>query len=82
MERTPNWLGQLVLRMPEPLRSLRKVPVVEDVIHFLSYRILRADQKVWMQVKAGAGRGLWLKLNPRTGRFCTATWSPWCRKFL
>ena len=68
MERASNWLGQLLLRVPEPLRSLRKVPVVGGVIHFLSYRILRADQKVWMQVEGGAGRGLWLELNPRTGQ--------------
>ncbi len=68
MERASNWLGQLLLRVPEPLRSLRKVPVVGSVIHFLSYRILRADQKVWMQVEKGAARGLWLELNPRTGQ--------------
>jgi FkbM family methyltransferase len=68
MERASNWLGQFLLRLPEPLRFLRKVPVVGGVIHFLSYRILRADRKVWMQVEQGAGRGLWLELNPRTGQ--------------
>jgi len=67
MERTSNWLGRVLLRVPGPLRSLRKVPVLGGVIHFLSYRILRADQKVWAQVEGGAGRGLWLELNPRTG---------------
>jgi len=68
MERVSNWLGHLLLRVPEPLRSLRKAPVLGGVIHFLSYRILRADRKVWMQVEGGLGRGLWLELNPRTGQ--------------
>ena len=38
------------------------------VIHFLSARVLRADQKIWAKVKEGRARGLWLELNPRTGQ--------------
>lgn len=68
MEQTSNWLGRLLLRLPEPLRSLRKAPVLGGVIHFLSYRILRADQKIWEHVQEGQARGLWLELNPRTGQ--------------
>jgi FkbM family methyltransferase len=68
MERASNWLGQLLLRVPEPLRSLRKIPVVGGIVHFLSYRILGADKKVWMQAEEGAARGLWFELNPRTGQ--------------
>lgn len=68
MERTSNWVSQVLLRMPAPLRSLRKVPVLGGLIHFVSHRILRADQRVWMQVEGGAARGLWLELNPRTGQ--------------
>lgn len=61
-------MSHILLRMPAPLRSLRKVPVLGSLIHFASHRILRADQKVWMQVEGGAVRGLWLELNPRTGQ--------------
>lgn len=61
-------MSHIFLRMPAPLRSLRKVPLLGSLIHFVSHRILRADQKVWMQVEGGAVRGLWLELNPRTGQ--------------
>ena len=57
----------MLLHIPAPLRSLRKVPVVGGIIHFLSYRILRADQRVWTQVEAGPASGLWIELSPRTG---------------
>ena len=68
MGRASDWVGRLLLRVPEPLRSFRKIPIVGGVIHFLSYRVLRADKRVWMQVEEGAARGLWLELNPRTGQ--------------
>jgi FkbM family methyltransferase len=68
MEQESNWLSRLFLRAPEPMRSLRKVPVLGRLFHFVSYRVLQADQKVWAQVQRGPAQGLWLELNPRTGR--------------
>jgi FkbM family methyltransferase len=40
------------------------------MMHRLSWRILPPDHLVWFQVRGGVGRGLWLKLRPRTGRDC------------
>jgi FkbM family methyltransferase len=63
-----NWIGSLVLGLPAPLRSLRKVPVLGDLAHLLSRRFLPADEKVWARVERGSAEGLWLELNPRTGQ--------------
>lgn len=63
-----NWIGKMVLRSPSSLRSIRNMPVVGELIHGLSYRILSPEQKVWAQIQAGPARGIWLELNPRTGQ--------------
>jgi len=63
-----NWVGKIVLRSPASLRSIRNVPLIGEVIHGLSYRILSPDHKVWAQVETGPARGIWLELNPRTGQ--------------
>ncbi len=63
-----SWISKTFLRVPTPLRSLRKIPVVGGLIHFVSHRILSADRKVWAQLEAGPLKGLWLELNPRTGQ--------------
>ncbi len=63
-----EWVGDLLLRAPLPLRSLRDLPFVGGLIHRLGHRILPADQKVWARVEKGPAAGLWLELNPRTGQ--------------
>jgi FkbM family methyltransferase len=63
-----KWLGSLLLGMPAPLRVLRNVPVLGDLAHSLSLRILPTDEKVWARVERGPGKGLWIELNPRTGQ--------------
>jgi len=63
-----KWLGMMLLHAPKPLRSFRNVPILGRLIHGLSYRILPAGEMVWAQIEAGPAQGLWLELNPRTGR--------------
>lgn len=63
-----EWMGKLLLRTPKPLRSLRGVPLLGDWAHRLSRRFVPSNEKVWAQVEAGPARGLWLELDPRTGR--------------
>jgi FkbM family methyltransferase len=63
-----KWIGSLLLGLPEPLRSLRNMPVLGNLAHRLSRRFLPADEKVWARVERGSGEGLWLELNPRTGQ--------------
>src|SRR5215469_6233719 len=61
-------MGELMLRAPAPLRSLRDVPVLGGLIHRLSHRVLPKEELVWVQVEAGPAKGMWLELNPRTGQ--------------
>ena len=68
MPRARKWMGELLLHSPAPLRSLRAVPVLGDIIHRLSYRLLPADEKVWAQIEAGPAKGIWMELNPRTSQ--------------
>jgi len=63
-----KWMGELLLHSPAPLRSLRDVPVLGEIIHRLSHRILPPDEKVWAQIEAGPAKGIWMELNPRTSR--------------
>jgi FkbM family methyltransferase len=63
-----QWAGQWMLRAPAPLRSFRNAPVIGNWIHRVSHSLLPSDEKVWVQVKAGPAKGIWLRLNPRTGQ--------------
>ena len=68
MERARKWMGELLLHIPLPFRSLREAPILGNLIHRLSHRILPMDAKVWARVEAGPARDIWLELNPRTGQ--------------
>ena len=68
MPRARDWVGDLLLRTPASLRSLRNVPFVGNLIHRVSHSILPVDQKVWARVESGPAAGIWLELNPRTGQ--------------
>jgi FkbM family methyltransferase len=62
-----QWLAKLLLRSPGPIRALRSMPVVGDLIHIVSHRVVSSSEKVWAQIEGGPGKGLWVELNPRTG---------------
>lgn len=68
MPRPRKWMGELLLHSPASLRSLRDVPVLGEIIHRLSHRLLPADEKVWAQIEAGPAKGIWMELNPRTSQ--------------
>jgi FkbM family methyltransferase len=63
-----KWMGELLLHSPVPLQSLRGVPVLGKLVHGLSHRLLPAEEKIWAQIETGPAQGIWLELNPRTGR--------------
>lgn len=63
-----KWISNIVLRSSGSVRSLRNMPIVGELIHKISHRLLPASQKVWVRVEAGAAKGLWIELNPRTGQ--------------
>ena len=61
-------LAQLFLRYASPLAGLRRIPLVGPCVSWASAKLVPRDTLVWMQVRRGPARGLWLHLNPRTGR--------------
>ena len=61
-------LAQLFLRYASPLVGLRRLPVVGRCLSWASRRLVRRDSLAWVQVQRGPAQGLWLHLNPRTGR--------------
>ncbi len=63
------WVSSFLLRMPAPLRSLRRIPVFGDFIHRVSHLVLPADRVVWAQIRSGPAQGLWIEVHPRTGQF-------------
>jgi len=65
---TRNWVGNLLLRTPASVRSIRNLPVLGGLMHRLSHRLLSSDEKIWARIEAGSAKGLWMELNPRTGQ--------------
>jgi len=62
-----KWIGKL-LNSPASLRTLRDVPILGQLIHLLSHRILPADGRVWASIESDPAAGLRLELSPRTGQ--------------
>jgi len=61
-------LAQLFLRYAARLTRLRRLPVVGPCLSWASRRLVPRDSLTWVQVQRGPAQGLWLHLNPRTGR--------------
>lgn len=61
-------IARLFLRYASPLAGLRRFPVVGPCLRWASAKILPRDSLTWVQVQHGNAAGLWLRLNPRTGR--------------
>jgi FkbM family methyltransferase len=61
-------LAQLFLRYASPLGGLRRLPVVGPCLSWAGRRLVPRDSLTWVQVQRGPAQGLWLHLNPRTGR--------------
>jgi len=66
-EAQDRW-GRLLLRFSEPLAGLRRVPVLGSCVRWAGARLVPRKALTWVQVQGGAAKGLWLHLNPRTGR--------------
>jgi len=61
-------LARLLLRFSEPLAGLRRVPVLGSCVRWAGAKLVPREALTWVQVQHGAAEGLWLHLNPRTGR--------------
>jgi FkbM family methyltransferase len=61
-------LAQLLLRYGSPLARLRRVPVLGRCVSWAGAKLVPRDALAWVQVQDGPAQGLWLHLNPRTGK--------------
>jgi FkbM family methyltransferase len=61
-------LAQLLLRYGSPLAGLRRVPVLGRCISWAGAKLVPRDSLAWVQIQNGRAQGLWLHLNPRTGK--------------
>lgn len=68
MRNTNDLFGRLFLRYLSQFLCFREVPVLGRLLHWVSHQLLPAETHIWVPVREGVGKGLWLKLNPRTGR--------------
>jgi FkbM family methyltransferase len=61
-------MAQWFLRYATPFAGVRRWPVIGPAVGWLSARIVPRDELAWMRVQHGPATGIWLHLNPRTGR--------------
>ena len=61
-------LARTFLRFAMPFANLRRMPLIGPVLRWASAKIVPRDALTWVQVQHGPGEGIWLRLNPRTGR--------------
>jgi FkbM family methyltransferase len=61
-------LAQLFLRYASPFSGLRRVPILGPIARWAAGKIVAHDSLTWAQIQQGPAAGLWLRLNPRTGR--------------
>lgn len=61
-------LGKVFLRFAAPFTKLRAVPVIGPGLRWAGAKLIPRDALTWVQVQHGPAQGLWLRLNPRTGR--------------
>lgn len=68
MAETNNRLANLLLRYVEPFYRLRRVPVVGSILSWTSRKLVPSESLIWIQVQGGSAKGLWIRVNPRTGQ--------------
>jgi FkbM family methyltransferase len=68
MNASQGRLGELFLRYASRLAGLRRVPVLRSCVSWASAKLVPRGALTWVQVRRGAAAGIWLHLNPRTGR--------------
>lgn len=61
-------LANAFLHLASPFTGLRKVPLLGTLLHLTSRTLLAGDTLIWVQIERGPAAGLWIRVNPRTGR--------------
>ena len=67
-------VGYLLLSFLRYLAAVGRVPLIGSVLRSLSRALLPMQLRIWVRVSKGPAKGLWIRVNPRTGRdLCTGT---------
>jgi FkbM family methyltransferase len=61
-------MAEFFLRYATPFSGVRRWPVVGPALSWLSEKLVPRGVMAWVQVRRGPAAGIWLLLNPRTGR--------------
>ncbi len=61
-------VARLFLTLFSRLTSFSRAPLVGPLLRSLSRAILPLHARIWVRVRKGPARGLWIGVNPRTGR--------------
>lgn len=61
-------MAEFFLRYATPFAGVRRWPIVGPAVGWLSEKFVPRDAMTWVQVRRGPAAGIWLQLNPRTGR--------------
>jgi FkbM family methyltransferase len=56
------------LRFASPFANFRRLPVIGPLLRWAGAKLVPRDTLTWIQVQRGPAKGIWLRLNPRTGR--------------
>lgn len=68
MSQIRKFLGEICLKRAPFVDKLRRSPLLGTFVHYISYKALPADFQLWRQIEGGTAKGVWIKVNPRTGR--------------
>jgi FkbM family methyltransferase len=61
-------LGRAFLRFASPFANFRRLPVIGPLLRWAGAKVVPRDSLTWIQVQHGPAKGIWLRLNPRTGQ--------------
>lgn len=68
MRRSDPLVIGLLLRCGALFAKLRRIPLLGPCLSWVGHRFVPRQALVWARVQNGPGKGIWLRLNPRTGR--------------
>ena len=68
MPKPSGQLANFLLRHSAQLSGLRRVPLLGSFLSWISHQLVPVDTLIWVQIKSGVAKGLWLRLYPRTNQ--------------
>lgn len=68
MSESGGRLANLFLRYASPLSGLRRIPILGDLLSWAGRQLVPRGTLIWVQIQHGPAKGLWMRLNPRTGK--------------